>query len=178
MNFSVTDLDGVYSIDNFIADDERGAFVKTFHKGMFSDFGICSEFKESYYSISRKNVIRGMHFQVPPHDHEKLVYVPCGGILDIIIDLRKKSATFGRHICLKLSSENRKSVFIPRGFAHGFRSLEDNTIVVYNVATVYNKESDAGIKWDSFGADWGEGPVIMSARDKGFPVFSDFFNPF
>jgi dTDP-4-dehydrorhamnose 3,5-epimerase len=157
-----TELAGVYIIDNFVAKDERGTFVKTFNQQEFKDNELEFEIRESYFSISQKDVIRGMHFQLPPHDHQKLVYVAQGSIIDVILDLRVESKTYKKSISVELSEENRKSVYIPKGFAHGFKSLEDNTITVYNVSSEYNSRADSGIWYDSFGFDWQNNEIIMS----------------
>ena len=180
MNIEATALEGVYIITNFVAQDERGTFVKTFNKQNFENDGLHFEIRESYFSISQKNVIRGMHFQLPPSDHEKLVYVPVGSIVDVVVDLRKKSPTYKQFISVELSAANRKSIFIPKGLAHGFKSMEDNTITVYNVATEYDSKSDQGIGFDSFGFDWQTNQVIMSSRDKEFMTLDRFCenNPF
>lgn len=180
MNIEKTALEGVYIINNFVAHDDRGTFVKTFNKQNFDKEGLSFEIRESYFSISKKDVIRGMHFQLPPSDHEKLVYVPVGSIVDVVVDLRKNSLTYKRFISLELSAANRKSIFIPKGFAHGFKSMEDNTITVYNVGTEYDSTSDQGIQFDSFGFDWKVDEVIMSARDKEFMTLDRFCenNPF
>jgi dTDP-4-dehydrorhamnose 3,5-epimerase len=121
-----------------------------------------------------------MHFQLPPSDHEKLVYVPLGSIVDVVVDLRKKSQTYKQFIAIELSAANRKSIFIPKGLAHGFKSMEDNTITVYNVGTEYDAAADQGILFDSFGFDWQLEQVIMSARDKEFMTLDRFCenNPF
>jgi dTDP-4-dehydrorhamnose 3,5-epimerase len=180
MDIEQTALEGVYIINNFVAQDERGTFVKTFNKQSFENNVLHFEIRESYFSISKKDVIRGMHFQLPPSDHEKLVYVPFGSILDVVVDLRKKSLTYKKFISIELSAENRKSIFIPKGLAHGFKSMEDNTITVYNVGTEYDSKSDQGIKFDSFGFDWQTNEVIMSSRDKEFMSLDCFCenNPF
>lgn len=180
MNIETTALEGVYIINNFVAHDDRGTFVKTFNKQDFASNDLNFEIRESYFSISKKDVIRGMHFQLPPNDHEKLVYVPVGSIIDVVVDLRKESQTYKKHISVELSAANRKSIFIPKGLAHGFKSLEDNTITVYNVATEYDSKSDQGIQFDSFGFDWQTNEVIMSARDKEFITLDHFCknNPF
>ncbi len=180
MKLIQTELEGVFIIENFHAEDDRGSFTKTYHMDFFTENKLCSEFRESYYSVSRKDVIRGMHFQLPPHDHEKLVYVLRGKIEDVILDLRKNSATYGKHISVELSEKNRYSVYIPKGCAHGFRSLEENSTTVYNVATVYDFESDSGIRWDSFGFDWGVNSPVMSEKDKNLVLFENFknINPF
>lgn len=180
MKIEKTALEGVYIINNFVAQDERGTFVKTFNKRNFEHGKIPLEIKESYYSISRKNVIRGMHFQLPPNDHEKLVTVPCGSILDVIVDLRRDSKTYKEFMSVELSAENKKSVFIPKGLAHGFKSKEDNTVTVYFVSTEYDLNSDLGIRFDSFGFDWQTSGMIISSRDREFKSLEDFCkkNPF
>tara|TARA_B100000780_G_C20885321_1_gene352279 strand:+ start:51 stop:593 length:543 start_codon:yes stop_codon:yes gene_type:complete len=180
MTIEKTKIEGVYIINNWNVIDDRGLFVKIFNKKQFQESGINFEIKESYYSISKKDVIRGMHFQLPPHDHEKLVYVASGEVIDVVIDLRKNSSTYKEHISVKLSSENKKSIFIPKGLAHGFKSLKNGTITVYNVATGYKNISDGGISYDSFGFDWGVINPIISQRDCSFNTLKEFneTNPF
>lgn len=180
MTIEKTELEGVYIIDNFVAKDERGTFVKTFNKQGFKDNELEFEIRESYFSVSQKNVIRGMHFQLPPHDHEKLVFVPVGAIIDVVVDLRKNSPTYKKHLSVELSAENKKSIFIPKGLAHGFKSLVDDTITVYNVATEYNPTADAGIHFNSLGFDWHVQNPIMSKRDETFQGLDSFckINPF
>lgn len=180
MKIKETQIKGVYIIENFHVKDNRGSFTKTFHEEFFKKNKLCSEFKESYYSVNNKDVIRGMHFQLPPHDHEKLVYVPKGKIIDIVLDLRKDSETYGKYISIEISEENRYSIYIPKGLAHGFKSLENNTITIYNVSTIYNPKIDFGIRYDSFGYDWGIKNPIISKRDNEFINFEEFkrINPF
>jgi len=180
MKLQSTDLDGVYVIDNFNAADDRGLFVKTFNKNTFKKNNLNFEIRESYYSVSNKNVIRGMHFQLPPYDHEKLVYVTKGSILDVVLDLRKNSKTYKQHISINLSENNKKSIFIPKGLAHGFKSLEDDTITVYNVTTEYNPSADMGINFNSFGFNWKLQAPILSERDLIFSNLEQFCldNPF
>lgn len=173
-----TKIKGLYIIKNNILKDDRGSFVKIFNFDEFKKLNLCKNFKESYYSISKKDVIRGMHFQKPPFDHEKLVYVNKGSILDVVVDLRKNSNSFGEFVSIDISDKNGVSVYIPRGCAHGFLSLEDNSIVIYNVSTVYSKEHDTGIKYDSFGMEWGIKEPIISNRDLSFEslsAYKDFF---
>ena len=180
MKVERTEIEGVYIITNFTAKDSRGLFVKTFNKNTFNENNLDFEIKESYYSVSNKNVIRGMHFQLPPYDHEKLVYVPKGSILDVIVDLRKKSKTYKQHISINLSEDNKKSIFIPKGLAHGFKSMNDGTIAVYNVASEYDSTADEGISYDSFDFDWELEKPILSARDSSFNTLNEFIktNPF
>ena len=150
MKTEITSIEGVFIIENFKAEDNRGRFVKTFNKKEFLKNNLSIDIKESYYSTSKKNVIRGMHSQLPPHDHYKLVYVAHGSILDVVIDLRHKSKTFKNIVSVELSSDNGKSIFIPKGCAHGFKSLEDGTITIYNVSSGYEPEFDEGIRYNSF----------------------------
>jgi dTDP-4-dehydrorhamnose 3,5-epimerase len=180
MTVESTLLEGVYIINNFNAPDNRGLFVKTFNKSVFQELNLDFEIRESYFSVSKKEVIRGMHFQLPPLDHDKLVYVPYGSILDVVLDLRKESPTYKCHISVELSADNKKSIFIPKGLAHGFKSLEDNTITVYNVSSEYNPSADTGINYQSFGFNWEEEEPIISKRDLLFQNFDVFTiqNPF
>ena len=180
MTLEETKLKGVYIINNFNANDDRGVFVKTFNKSAFKEVNIDFEIRESYFSISNKNVIRGMHFQLPPSDHEKLIYVPYGSIKDVVVDLRKNSLTYKKFITIELSAINKKSIFIPKGLAHGFKSLENNTITVYNVASEYKANLDSGIKFDSFGFNWNITKPILSKRDMEFMNLDMFDkkNPF
>jgi dTDP-4-dehydrorhamnose 3,5-epimerase len=174
MTIERTEIEGVFIIDNFNAKDDRGLFVKSFNKNTFKENNLDFEIRESYYSVSKKNVIRGMHFQLPPYDHEKLVYVPKGSILDVVLDLRKNSKTFKQHISIKLSEDNKKSIFIPKGLAHGFKSLENDTITVYNVSTEYNIKADMGVKYNSFGFNWELNAPLLSERDLNFKSMNDF----
>jgi dTDP-4-dehydrorhamnose 3,5-epimerase len=170
-------IPGVFLIENSVFSDERGRFIKTFSDEFFKDNNISFCSKEIYYSISHKNVIRGMHFQTPRMEHAKLIYLTSGEIIDVVLDLRKKSPTFGKSASIKLSADN-KSLFVPVGCAHGFKSLHDYTVVVYNQTSCYSKEHDSGILWNSFGFDWEIDDPIMSERDKSFTSFNNFSTPF
>ena len=121
-----------------------------------------------------------MHFQLPPHDHEKLVFVPIGSIIDVVVDLRKNSSTYKKHISVELCEENKKSIYIPKGLAHGFKSLTDQTVTVYNVTSEYSKNEDEGIHFNSFGFDWEVNDPIISNRDLDFQSLESFClkNPF
>lgn len=157
--------------------DNRGIFVKTYHQEMFFEMGIRTSFKEEYFSISKKNVIRGMHFQIPPYDQGKIVYCVRGRVLDVVLDLRKDSLTFGKYVTIELSVGSG-IVYIPRGFAHGFLSLEDDSTLCYKVETVYNKDNDSGVLWNSFGFTWPVTSPILSSRDESFVPFNEFITPF
>jgi len=174
MKIERTKIEGVFIIYNFNTADDRGLFVKSYNKNTFKENNIDFEIRESYYSVSNKNVIRGMHFQLPPHDHDKLVYVVKGSIIDVIVDLRSKSKTFKKFFSFELSHKNKIAIFLPPGIAHGFKSLEDDTITIYNVGTEYNFEYDTGINYDSFNFDWGIDNPIVSERDKSFDNLNFF----
>jgi len=136
------------------------------------------DFREQYYSISKKNVLRGMHFQLPPHDHYKLVTCVEGRILDVVVDLRRSSPTFGQHLCVELSGVRADSIYIPSGLAHGFLVLSRRALVLYNVSSLYAPLHDTGIRWDSAGIQW---PVVapqVSERDAVLPPLAAFETPF
>jgi dTDP-4-dehydrorhamnose 3,5-epimerase len=178
MKVVTTDINGVFIIETSPFEDQRGFFVKTFNKDMFLGLGLETEFTESFYSLSKKDVIRGMHFHLPPKDHYKLIYVTNGSIIDVVLDLRKESATYGKHIHIELSQKNSKMIYIPVGCAHGFLSLEDNTCTVYMQTGMYSKEHDYGIHPLSFGMQWGVQSPILSERDKKFETLEEFKSPF
>lgn len=158
--------------------DDRGSFVKTFHSTTLQEGGINFTLKESYFSISKKDVIRGMHFQTPPHQHAKIVFCPQGAILDVMLDMRKASPTYGQYLAQELSAENHKAFYIPEGFAHGFKALTDDALTYYLVSSEYSQPNDTGIRWDSFGMEWGVEKPVISTRDIGFASFTDFVSPF
>ncbi len=158
--------------------DNRGSFTKTFNTPALENIGINFDLKESYFSFSSKDVIRGMHFQLPPHDHAKIVFCPLGSILDVIVDLRKDSPTYGQCDAEVLSGDNFKAMYIPKGFAHGFKALTDGAMTYYLVSSAYHKDSDTGILYNSIGLDWDVAKPIMSDRDKGFIELKDFSSPF
>ena len=158
--------------------DNRGSFIKTFHESTLSRAGIDFQLKESYFSISKKDVIRGMHFQTPPHQHAKIVFCPAGAILDVIVDLRKDSATFGQYHAQVLSAGNHLAYYIPEGFAHGFKALTDDAMTYYLVSSEWSKAHDTGIRWDSFGFDWDCDAPVISERDQSFAALRDFASPF
>jgi dTDP-4-dehydrorhamnose 3,5-epimerase len=173
-----TPLQDLLIIQSDVFSDSRGSFQKIFNSQLYKDLSLDFDLKEFYYSISHKNVIRGLHFQIPPHDHTKLVFVSQGEILDVVVDLRKDSATFGKLFSTRLNSSDGNSLFIPSGFAHGFLSLTDNTIVNYMQTSQYHKESDSGILFSSIDFDWGVSNPIVSERDLSFVSFDQFKTPF
>lgn len=158
--------------------DQRGSFVKIFNEETFNQEGLETNFKESYYSVSAKNVVRGMHFQAPPFDHTKLVYLTSGRILDVVLDLRSHSKTFGQYFTVEITTANPIAIYIPIGCAHGFLSLEHNSIVTYMQSSCYNSNADFGVHYDSFGFKWPVSDAITSDRDAEFPTLKQFKTPF
>jgi len=171
-----TSIEGLFIIECKRHEDERGAFVKVFHKDIFEDNGLQTNFVESYYSVSKLNVIRGMHFQIPPKQCAKLVYVTKGKICDVVIDLRKNSKTSGRFFSMELSDTNNKMLYIPEGFAHGFKTLSGKAMVTYLQTGVYDAGCDSGVLWNSFGFDWQINGPVISQRDASFQTLNDFLN--
>jgi dTDP-4-dehydrorhamnose 3,5-epimerase len=173
-------LPGVKVLKPFVFEDARGSFVKTFHQDQLRKHGISFEVREEFFSTSGANVIRGMHFQVPPHAHQKLVYCMTGRVLDVLLDLRKESPTFGRSASFELSAANRHVAYLPIGIAHGFMSLEDDSCLVYKTDALYCATSDKGVRWDSFHFPWPlrQRPPEISLRDQQHPPLEDFQSPF
>jgi len=169
---------GVFVIQTKRFVDERGEFVKTFHDGVFREIGIETNWREDFFSSSKAGVVRGMHFQLPPNEHDKLVYCISGKILDVVLDLRKSSGFYGQAKSVQLSSCDPYLIFIPKGLAHGFLALEDNSIVGYKTSVVHHPESDSGISWDSFGYEWPVDNPVISVRDASFCGFESFTSPF
>ena len=178
MEFVKTKIEGLMIIKPRIFEDDRGKFVKTFHLDTLKEQGLAGDFKEGYYSKSQKDVLRGMHFQTPTHEHEKLVYVPKGAILDVVLDIRKDSPTYGTCVSQQLDEHNGYIFYIPKGCAHGFLSLEDNTNVTYMQTSMYAPNNDGGINPQSLGFNWGTDDLIISDRDLTFPDLEDFTTPF
>lgn len=166
-------------LDCFYNQDNRGSFTKVFHIEQLENTNIPNiQWKETYYSTSNKDVLRGMHFQIPPMDHEKMVHVISGSVLDVVLDLRKNSPNYGKVQSFHLSAKKPQSLFIPKGFAHGFLTLEDNTNMLYHVSTPYSKEHDKGIYYQSIPFEWNVNNPILSERDQTFPNLENFISPF
>ncbi len=165
-------------ISGKISTDIRGSFYKPYNDEELSKTGIRFNVKEVFYSVSKKDVIRGMHFQKPPRAQAKIVTVIKGRITDVLLDIRKNSKSYGTFISIDLNENEGKSIFIPEGVAHGFLGIDMENIVLYLAGTEYSKENDDGIRYDSFGYDWGVTNPILSGRDIGFVKYEDFISPF
>ena len=171
-------LPGAWLLRPTIFQDLRGCFVKTYHSEVFASLGLTFAPREEFFSKSARGVIRGMHFQAPPHDCDRLVYCIHGRILDVILDLRGGSPTFGKSASAELSAENRLLLLIPKGFAHGFLSLEDNSTTVYLAGSMHVPSHDQGILWNSFGFAWPVTNPVLSVRDETLVDFKEWATPF
>ena len=156
-------------------EDQRGHFCRTFCAKEFGDHGLETEMVQTNWSVSRrKNTLRGMHFQVGDSAEAKLMRCTAGEILDVIVDLRRESRTYLQHFQIVLSPDNGRMLYVPRGFAHGFLTLKDDTHVVYQVSNYYSPENERGIRWDdpAIGIDWPAGDFVVSDRDRSHAPFS------
>src|SRR5690554_1448735 len=161
--------------------DERGYFFESFNEATWkAAINDVPNFVQDNESMSHKNVLRGLHFQKPPYAQGKLIRVVQGSVLDVAVDLRKDSKTYGKIYKVELSAENKKQLYVPEGFAHGFLTLEDNTIFSYKCTNFYNKESEGGLMWndESLKIDWEIKDPILSEKDKYYESFINFVSPF
>jgi len=178
MNFIRTEIEDVVIIEPKIHGDDRGYFVETFREDKLEEFlGYKINFCQDNESKSSKGVLRGLHYQLPPFAQTKLVRVIQGIVLDVAVDIRKGSPTFGKHISVELSSENKKQLLVPRGFAHAFVVLEDNTVFAYKVDNYYSPECDRGILFSdtALNIDWilNIDELNLSAKDKVQPKLAE-----
>jgi dTDP-4-dehydrorhamnose 3,5-epimerase len=176
--FKKTDIHDCYEIYSELYKDNRGKFVKVFNELQFKKFNLKLIFNEQYYTITKANVVRGFHFQVPPYDHAKLIYCIAGEVLDVILDLRVGSPTYGKYYTIKLSEKKANIVYIGKGIAHGFATYKKTSTLVYNLTSIYNPMYDKGILWNSIGFKWPNTKPIISKRDQSFKKFSNFKSPF
>lgn len=177
-----TSIAGLKIINPKVFSDRRGCFLESYNKKKYDKYLGSVNFVQDNESKSSKGVLRGLHFQKPPFDQAKLVRCIKGKVLDVVVDLRKRSQTFGQHLALELSCENKKQLFIPRGFAHGFLVLSEFAIFSYKVDNVYAPDYDSGICWNdqTLNIHWGvdESQILVSEKDSKLSLFSDFKSPF
>jgi len=178
MEFLQTTIPGVFLIKPKTFFDERGSFIKHFNSSEFEARGLISSFHEDFFSISKKDVIRGFHFQVPPFDHAKVVYCSQGKVFDVLLDLRVDSPTYQNTETFFLDAKDYKALYIPSGVAHAFASLEDNSLVMYKVSSGHSPEHDKGIRWNSADVRWPVAKPVISERDSSFPTLESFKSPF
>lgn len=182
MNVIKTDIEGVVILEPRVFNDSRGYFFESYNKKTF-DSEVCPiEFVQDNESCSSRGVMRGLHFQRPPHAQAKLVRCVRGAVLDVAVDIRKGSPTFGKYVSCLLTEENHRQFFIPRGFAHGFAVISDTAVFQYKCDNYYAPEADGGISIldPSLGIDWGFPfeEAILSDKDRKHPLLKDFDSPF
>jgi dTDP-4-dehydrorhamnose 3,5-epimerase len=180
MEFIESHLNGLFIIKPTIFGDERGYFLETYNEKRFKEHGIDYQFMQDNQSKSKKGVLRGLHFQVPPYAQGKLVSVVQGAVKDVAVDLRKSSPTYGQHIIYELNAKEKHMLFVPPGFAHGFVTLEDDTIFTYKCTDTYNKEAEDALLWNDpeLGINWGIDNPIISEKDQMAGKFAQFNSPF
>lgn len=169
--FRKTEIDEIVVVDPQLYGDQRGFFLEIYRESDFRKWGIADLFVQDNHSFSKRGVLRGLHYQIPPRAQAKLVYVVQGSVWDVAVDVRRGSPTFGKYVSEELSDENRRMMYIPEGFAHGFCALTDNVHIVYKCTNEFSPEHDSGIRWDDeeIGIDWPIDAPILSERDRNLP---------
>ena len=180
MQIEETKLPGVRILTPRRFGDERGFFAETWNARTFADAGLDTAFVQDNHSLSEKvGTLRGLHFQAPPHAQGKLVRCGAGRLLDVALDIRRGSPTYGDWLAIELSAANGRMLWIPKGFAHGFVTREPGTEIVYKCSDFYAADADRAIRWDSCGIDWGlHGDPVLSGKDAEAPAFAAFDSPF
>lgn len=180
MQIETTPFEGLLIIRPRVFGDERGYFFESWNEDAFRNAGIRLPFRQDNQSASGKNVLRGLHFQTPPYEQGKLVRVISGAVLDVAVDLRRGQPTYGQHFKLVIDDHEKLMLFIPPGFAHGFKTLEDNTVFFYKCTQVFQREHDSAIRWNDpdLNIDWEVSDPILSEKDQKAQFFKDFVSPF
>lgn len=180
MHITDTPIPGLKIIQPAVFGDARGYFMETYSEAAFLEAGLPTNFVQDNQSLSGKNILRGLHFQSPPHAQGKLVRVITGAVLDVVVDIRKSSAHYGQHFSIVLSEANKTQLWMPPGFAHGFLTLEDNTIFAYKCTALYNKASEGGLLWHDpdLQISWGVNNPLVSEKDRILPSLAAFDSPF
>jgi dTDP-4-dehydrorhamnose 3,5-epimerase len=174
-------LQGTYAIQLHPARDERGYFLRAYDETTFLEHGLTTAWVQENHAFSNKSgIVRGLHFQRPPHAETKLVRVARGAVFDVFVDLRANSPTYGRWDSIDLTAENMKCVYIPKGFAHGYCTLSDDSLVLYKVDSCYAPDAEGGIRWNDSGLaiPWPVESPVLSAKDSQWPSFREFLTPF
>lgn len=180
MEFKYFDLPGAVEIRPRVFGDARGAFFESFSAQKMMEAGIVGDWVQDNQSLSDRGVVRGLHFQAPPYAQAKLVRVATGRALDVIVDIRKNSPTYGQHLALELDATRYNMLYVPVGFAHGFTALEDNTLFLYKCTNYYAPPAEGGLRWNdpALGIDWGVAHATVSAKDQTLPLLAEFDSPF
>ncbi len=173
-------MEGPLVIEPRIFNDPRGYFYESYNSDIFKAAGVEAVFVQDNQSLSHKGATRGLHFQAPPFEQGKLVRVVQGAVIDVIVDIRKSSPTYGKSYSIELSDINHLMLWIPPGFAHGFETLQDKTIFLYKCTNVYHKESEGGLFWNdpALEINWQSENPIVSEKDQILPLLTDFVSPF
>ena len=179
MQIETTALDGVLILTPRRFGDTRGWFVETYNASRMAEAGIATVFVQDNHSFSAaKGTLRGLHYQKPPHAQDKLVRCSRGAILDVAVDVRAGSATYGQSVTIEVTAQNGRQMLVPKGFLHGFVTLTDDTEVQYKCSDIYAPDCDGAVRWDSLGIDWGVTAPLLSDKDKAAPAFADWQSPF
>ena len=183
MNIIKTDIEGVLIIEPRVFGDARGYFFESYNKKEFKEqTGVDVQFVQDNESCSSRGVVRGLHFQLPPYSQSKLVRVVEGTVLDVAVDIRRWSPSYGKHVAVELSADNKRQFFIPKGFAHGFAVLSERAVFQYKCDEYYHPEAEGAIAWDdpTLTIDWkiDKSQVLLSEEDRHHPMFNDFKTPF
>jgi dTDP-4-dehydrorhamnose 3,5-epimerase len=180
MQIKTTPIAGLLIIEPQVFKDDRGYFYESYNKEKMLAAGIDLAFVQDNQSLSQKGIVRGLHFQAPPFAQGKLVRVIQGAVMDVAVDIRKDSPTYGEHFSIELTAENKTMFYIPPGFAHGFETLSDNTLFLYKCTDVYNKASEGGLLWndETLGIKWQTTAPIISDKDRVLPTINQFTSPF
>jgi dTDP-4-dehydrorhamnose 3,5-epimerase len=180
MKVSSISIEGPLVIEPRIFNDSRGYFYESYNESAFVNAGINLRFVQDNQSLSQKGALRGLHFQATPFEQGKLVRVIQGAVIDVIVDIRKNSPTYGRHYAIELTAENKTMFWIPPGFAHGFETLEDNTIFLYKCSNLYDKNSEGGLRYNDpeLNIQWRTSEPIISEKDLILPLIKDLNSPF
>jgi dTDP-4-dehydrorhamnose 3,5-epimerase len=180
MEIQKTFIEGLFVIQPRVFEDARGYFFESWSEKQFLNAGIDARFVQDNQSLSGKGVLRGLHFQAPPSAQGKLVRVITGSVLDVAVDIRRNSPTYGKHVAVTLSEKNKTMFYIPPGFAHGFVTLEDKTIFSYKCTGYYDKNAEGTVLWNdaSLGIDWGIAEPLLSDKDRQGTPFAAFTSPF
>ena len=182
MNIIETELPGVLIVEPKVFGDSRGYFFESWNQAAYEAAGITNKWVQDNESKSSYGVLRGLHYQAAPYTQAKIVRAISGAVLDVAVDIRKGSPTYGRHVAVELSAENKRQLYIPRGFAHGFAVLSETALFQYKCDNFYSPESEGGIAWDDpeIGIDWGlpKDMAILSPKDRNRQTLRDFVNSF
>ena len=180
MEFKHFDIPDVVEVLPRVFGDARGAFFESFSARRMQEVGIAGDWVQDNQSRSDRGVVRGLHFQQPPYAQAKLVRVAAGRALDVIVDIRRNSPTYGRHLAVELDAERYNMLYVPVGFAHGFTALEDNTLFLYKCTNYYAPQSEGGLLWNdpALAIDWGVHNPTISAKDQVLPTLAEFDSPF